>query len=111
MIGRIAELLHAGLELEQRVAKLVLRLDLGIQGPAVDLARFAERRLDRADYRRLCDATMTQRDVLDAAEDSALLSLVGSDRRKLAALREAVERWRQARPPAPPPAALPAYQA
>ena len=33
MIGRIAELLHAGLELEQRVAKLVLRLDLGMQEP------------------------------------------------------------------------------
>jgi hypothetical protein len=40
MIGRTAELLHAGLELEQRVARLVLRLDLGIQGPAVDPGAF-----------------------------------------------------------------------
>lgn len=110
MIGRVAELLHAGLELEQRVAKLVLRLDLGIQGPVVDLARYAERNLDRADYRRLCDARMTERDALVAAEDNALLPLVGSDRRKLVALRDAVERWRLARPPAPPAVALPAYQ-
>jgi len=109
MIGRVAELLHAGLELEQRVAKLVLRLDLGIQGSVVDLARYAERSLDRADYRRLCDARMTERDALVAAEDNVLLPLVGSDRRKLAALREAVERWRRARPAAAP-AALPAYQ-
>jgi replicative superfamily II helicase len=110
MIGRIAELLHAGLGLEQRVAKLVLRLDLGIQGPVVDLARYAERSLDRADYRRLCDARMTERDSLAAAEDKTLLPLVGSDRRKLAALREAVERWRRARPATAPAAALPAYQ-
>lgn len=109
MIGRVAELLHAGLELEQRVVKLVLRLDLGIQGPVVDLARYAERSLDRADYRRLCEARMTKRDRLAAAEDNALLPLVGSDRRKLAALREAVERWRRSRP-AQAPATLPAYQ-
>ena len=77
MIGRAAELLHAGLELEQRVSRLVVRLDLGIQGPAVDLARFAARSLDRADYRRLCDARMTERDTLAAAEDKVLLSIGG----------------------------------
>lgn len=110
MIGRVAELVHAGLELEQRVARLVLRLDLGIQGPVVDLARYAERNLDRADYRRLCDARMTERETLTAADDNALLPLIGRDQRKLLALRNALERWRQARPPSPPPAALPAYQ-
>jgi len=109
MIGRVAELLHAGLELEQRVAKLVLRLDLGVQGPVVELSRYAERSLDRADYRRLCDARMTERDALATSEDNVLLPLVGNDRRKLAALREAVERWRRARPAAVA-AALPAYQ-
>ena len=110
MIGRAAELLHAGLELEQRVSRLVVRLDLGIQGPAVDLARFAARSLDRADYRRLCDARMTERDTLAAAEDKVLLSILGGDRKKLDALRSALERWRVSRPPAPA-SALPAYQA
>ena len=86
MIGRVAELLHAGLALEQRIAKLVLRLDLGIQGPIVDLARYAERSLDRSDYRRLCDARMTDRDALEAADDNALLPLIGNDRRKLASI-------------------------
>ena len=56
MIGRVAELLHSGLDLGQRGSRLLLRLDLGIQGPVVDLARYAERNLDRADYRRLCEA-------------------------------------------------------
>ena len=111
MIGRNAELLHAGLDLEQRVSRLVMRLDFGIQGPVVDLARFAERNLDRADYRRLCDARLTGSDTLAAAEDRVLLSLLGEDRKKLDALRSALERWRASRPPAPPASGLPAYQA
>jgi helicase len=110
MIGRVAELLHPGLALEQRIARLVLRLDLGIQGPVVDLARYAERSLDRADYRRINDARMTDRDRLAAADDNALLPLIGNHRRKLAALRDAVERWRRVRPAAPPAATLPPYQ-
>jgi hypothetical protein len=110
MIGRVAELLHPGLALEQHIAKLVLRLDLGIQGAVVDLARYAERSLDRADYRRLCDAKMTDRDAPTAADDNALLPLIGNDRRKLAVLRDAVERWRRARP-AVAATALPPYQA
>jgi hypothetical protein len=110
MIARAAELLHAGVDLQQRTARLLLRLELGIQGAAVDLARFAERGLDRADYRRLCEAGLTAREALAGAEDRTLLPLLGNDIRKIAAVRDALERWRTARPPGPPPAALPAYQ-
>jgi helicase len=110
VIARAAELLHAGLDLQQRIDRLLLRLDLGIQGPAVDLSRFAERALDRADYRRLCDGDLITQDALMSAENHTLLPLVGNDIRKLAALRDALEQWRQARPPLPPPVALPAYQ-
>jgi replicative superfamily II helicase len=110
MIARVAEILHGGLDLQQRTARLLLRLELGIQGPVVDFARFAERALDRADYRRLCDAGMTTREMLAGAEDGTLLPLVGNDLRKIAAVRDSVERWRTARPPGPPPMALPAYQ-
>ena len=110
MISRAAELLHAGVDLEQRTARLLLRLELGILGPAVDLARFAERGLDRSDYRRLCEAGMTTRETLAGAEDRVLLPLLGNDARKISILREALERWRTARPPGPPAPALPAYQ-
>jgi helicase len=109
MIARAAELLHAGLDLEERVARLLLRLDLGIQGPVVDLARYAGRTLDRADYRRLCEARITEREGLAGAEDGMLLPLLGNDTRKVAAVHDAVERWRTA-PPLTRPAALPAYQ-
>jgi helicase len=110
VIARSAELLHPGLDLQERTARLLLRLDLGIQGPVVDLARFAERVLDRADYRRLCDAALATQDALISAANHTLLPLIGNDIRKLAALRDALEQWRQARPPLPPPVFLPAYQ-
>jgi len=110
MIARAAELLHAGIDLQERTARLLLRLELGVQGPAVDLARFAERALDRADYRRLCEAGMIELEALTSAEDRTLLPLLGNDKHKIAVVRDAVERWRTARPSVPPPAALPAYQ-
>jgi replicative superfamily II helicase len=109
MIARAAELLHAGVDLEQRVARLLVRLDLGIQGPAVDLARFTQRALDRADYRRLSEAGLTTREALACAGDDALLPLLGNARRKLAAVRDALEQWRTVRT-GPAPLALPAYQ-
>jgi hypothetical protein len=109
MIARAAEVLHAGVVLEQRSERLLLRLDLGIQSPAVDLARYAGRALDRADYRRLCEARMTERETLAGAEDRVLLPLVGNDPRKIAAVRDAIERWRSVRPVVPA-AALPPYQ-
>jgi hypothetical protein len=110
MIARAAEILHDGADLQQRTARLLLRLDLGIQGPAVDLARYAGRGLDRADYRRLCDARLTEREALTGADDAILLRLLGNDVRKVAVVREALRQWGAARPPAPPPAALPPYQ-
>jgi len=110
MIARASEVLYAGLDLQQRTARLLLRLDLGIQGPAVDLARHAGRALDRADYLRLCEARLTEREALTATDDTRFLQLLGNDARKVTVMREALERWRVARPAAPPAAALPAYQ-
>jgi helicase len=110
MIARAAEILHAGVDLQERTARLLLRLELGIQGSVVSLARYAERGLDRADYQRLCAAGMTEREVLMGADDNTLLSLLGNDARKIRVIRDAVERWRIARPPAPPAPALPVYE-
>jgi len=53
---------------------------------------------------------MTEREALPGAEDRTLLPLLGNDAGKVAALRDAVERWRAARPVAPPATALPPYQ-
>jgi len=108
-IARAAEILHAGIDLQQRTARLLSRLDLGIKGPAVDLARHAGRALDRGDYRRLCEARLTEREALTGADEGTLLRRLGNDGRKVVVVREALERWRVARLPAPS-ATLPEYR-
>lgn len=110
MIGRVAELLHPGVETQQRVSRLLLRLDLGIEGPCVDLAFHAQRTLDRGDYRSLSQANLTALDALVAADNARLQAVLGNDNRKVDALRAAIERWRITRPPAVAAPALPAYQ-
>jgi hypothetical protein len=108
-LARAAELLHPGLHLGERAGRLVFRLALGIQGSAVDLAPYTERTLDGADYRRLCDARLTGRDTLTAADDQTLLPLLANDPRKLAALRTAVAKWNLVRP-VPATVPLPPYE-
>lgn len=110
MIARAAQLIHEGMDLQERVAHLLFRLDLGIQGPAVALARFAGRALDRSDYWRLCEARLTAAETLTAVDDAVLQPLLGNDPRKVAVVRQAVRQWVATHPAGPPPAPLPAYR-
>jgi len=111
VIAQAAEIVHAGTDVQQRVPRLQLRLELGIRGPAVDLARHTERHLDRADYQRLCDANLTTQDALDAASDDSLLQLLSRDASKVRVVRDALDRWRTSRPAPEPAPRLPGYEA
>jgi hypothetical protein len=75
MIARAAQIIHQSVDLQERTSRLLRRLDLGIQGPAVGLARFTGRSLDRSDYWRLCEARLTEPGALNAADDAALQRL------------------------------------
>ena len=108
MIARAAELVHAGLDLEDHIASTV-RLDLGSKALRIDDRLRAARLGRRVSMRRLCEAGVTTREALVSAEDRILLPLLGNDNRKLVAVRSAVHQWQMQRS-GPPPLALPAYQ-
>src|SRR5260370_9641649 len=110
MIARAAQIIRQGLDLQERTARLLLRLDLGIQGPAVGLARHAGRSLDRSDYWRLCEARMTEPEALAATNDAALQRLLRNDPRKVALLRQCARQVVANRPAGPTPAPLPAHR-
>jgi helicase len=95
--ARVAELLHPQLQLGERVERLNLRLTLGIAGAAVDLARHAGGELTRGDYRRLTAARLCSCDEILTAEDAALLSCLDLDKKRLAIVRAAAERFAAAR--------------
>ena len=87
----IAEILHPDLDLADRVGRLVVRLDLGIAGDAVGLARHARTRLSRSDYVRLVKAQLVTAATVEKADNAAILACVDSDRGKLVVVREAAE--------------------
>lgn len=93
MISRVAELLHEELDLSARTARLLVRLDLGIPGAAVDLARHAGRALDRGDYRRLVEAHLAEAEALmDEGNTDKLEKILGA--LKVTAVRQAAQAWR-----------------
>jgi hypothetical protein len=51
--ARVASFLHPGLDLDDRVARLLVRLELGISAGAIALARYVGARLTRGEYQRL----------------------------------------------------------
>ncbi|MGH7120438.1 MAG: DEAD/DEAH box helicase [Acetobacteraceae bacterium] len=95
--GRVAELTHPNLDLGERVARLMVRLTLGVPASAVELAQQAGADLLRGDYRRLLGAGLCEPDSIDAANDAAILSCVDRDRRKLEILRRAAAGMRRRR--------------
>jgi helicase len=109
MVSRVAELLHAGLDLADRPSRLTVRLEYGVGPDAVDLARHAGRALGRGDYLRLSGAGLTNADAINAAEDTVILGHLGNDAGKLRVVREFAEfvRERRARDATPAPALSP----
>lgn len=97
-VARVAELLHPGLELSNRVGRLVLRLELGIPSDAVELASYVGGELTRGDYLRLLSAGLCQIDNIEKCDDDTLLKCVGKNKEKLERLREAVREYQDAEP-------------
>ncbi len=103
----IAEILHPGLDLAERVGRLLVRLDLGIEGAAVDIGRHARGHLSRSDYRKLVAEGFTSASQLKAADEGRLAELLDGDRTKLKVVREVAEmmaereRRRAAQKPSP----------
>lgn len=95
--ARVAELLHPTLDLGERVGRLSIRLTHGVPSEAVDLARQTAAGLLRGDYVRLAVAGLCEPDMIEAAEDDAILACVDGDQRKLALVRAAVAPMRRRR--------------
>ncbi|MDP9473321.1 MAG: hypothetical protein M3Q71_22100 [Chloroflexota bacterium] len=94
-VARVAELLHPGLDLAERQARLLTRLELGVPGSLVDLARLTGSRLTRGDYLRLYRAGLTSMEAIEDSSDEQLLQLLGANEEKLGQVRQATERHRR----------------
>lgn len=94
-VARVAEIVHPGLDLTDRIGRLLVRLENGIGGAAVDLAKHIDFRLSRADYRRLTAAHLLSADEIEKGDDSQLVRCVAGNQQKMNALRRAPQTmWR-----------------
>lgn len=87
--ARIAEILHPGLDLSDRIDRLRIRLNLGIPGQATDLGREAGQELARGNYLALVRAGLTSSERIMTASDAAILACVDDSSERLAVVRKA----------------------
>jgi len=94
-VARVAEILHPGLNLVDRQARLITRLEIGIPAEAVEVAQYAGLRLTRGDYRSLLAANLCGIDQLAQSTDEAVLACIGGSKMKLDFLWDAIETHRK----------------
>jgi replicative superfamily II helicase len=90
--ARVAEILHPGLDLGNRIGRLTIRLTYGVPAGAVDMAQENGANLLRGDYHRLVEADLCDPTKVEAASDEQLLQCVDGDKHKLALIRQAAKK-------------------
>jgi helicase len=92
--ARVAEILHPGLDLGKRLARLLTRLDVGVPAAAADLASVAGSGLARGNYHGLLRAGRCTIDAVEHSSDEELPDCLAGDKGKVAVLRDAVKTYR-----------------
>jgi len=92
-VSKVASTIHPTLDLDGRVDRLLIRLEVGVPPAAVELATHTGTRLTRGDYRRLLDAAKCSIQALKDCPDEEILRLLSGSTTKLLAIRRAVEAY------------------
>lgn len=109
-VARVAELLNPGLDLSNRVTRLLTRLELGIPAAAVELGSRIGRVLTRGDYLNLLKVGVATVEQFEAADEKVLLSCFADNAEKLEQSKLALENTVQQEPKPVMPPILPAYE-
>jgi replicative superfamily II helicase len=109
-VARVATFIHPGLDLGDRIARLLVRLEIGVSAAAVELARHAGARLTRGEYQQLVKSGLHIPEAVEGASEDLILACVGRDMEKARAIRDAAAAVRAEPQPVPAPI-LPDYEA
>jgi helicase len=110
-VAKIAEVLNSGLALEERIQRLLVRLEIGIPSASVEIASLVGDALSRADYLGLAEMRLCQVEAIDGASDEQILTCLSGDKDKLQAVRAAsVEAKRARKQPTFAPPILAPYE-
>ena len=81
-VARIVQLLYPNLDLADRCASLLTRLEVGVPRGAVDLATQMGNRLSRGDYQHLIKGGLCALEAIDKSSDDELLACLSESRNK-----------------------------
>jgi helicase len=111
-VCRVAELKYPGLDLRERVARLLVRLHLGVPSEVLELAELFGNGLSRGDYLNLLNARLNTLASVDVASDEQLEKALGGSatRARVRFVRERLAIWRSRPTPPKPIVPLPAYR-
>jgi len=94
-VARIAELLHPGLDLKNRVSRLIIRLEVGVPATIVDLAARIGTRITRGDYQRLIKSRIYNIEDVENSSDEIILACVDGNKDKLYEIRRVVAEYKE----------------
>ncbi len=109
-VANIAALINPNLDLNNRVQRLLARLELGISANLVELGTRFGRILNRGNYLNLLKAGIETVEQFEDARESVLLTCFEDNREKLEQAKLALENYRPENPPIIIPPILPLYE-
>jgi replicative superfamily II helicase len=92
-VARVATILHAGLDLTNRLTRLLTRLDVGVPATAVEIAQYAGTTLSRGYYQQLIMASLSTAAQVEAASDDKLFACLGKNAERVEIVRDAARRF------------------
>jgi len=95
IVARVAEILHPELDLNDRIRKLLIRLDVGVPAPVADLASLIGTQFTRGDYLRLLSRGFCDVNNIKNISDEELLSCLRHNEDKLKILRHAIRKYEE----------------
>lgn len=111
-VFRVAELLHQGVDLSERRARLLTRLQVGVPGKCVEIAQIFGNNLTRGDYQSLLKTDLMTVGALEAVSDADLMHTLGGSaeaQRKTILMRDLLRDHRIRRRAIALPTPLPPY--
>lgn len=93
-VTKVAELLHPGLDLSDRLTKLLVRLELGLPTNAVEIAKPLKNQINRGDYLRLVNSGLTSVEAMKNCSDEILLNCLDRSRSKLSTIKRILENYK-----------------
>ena len=110
IVGTIAEHLHVGLDLTERLNKLFTRLELGVSSSIFELAKVTGSQLTRGDYQSLVRAGVNTIDVIENSSDEQILEVLNGSDEKLQIIRTAIKRLHEEAVDDTPYPVIPPYE-